>query len=273
MSTDPKLWTDLIDYAGVFPPARLGVAEALARYDKAASGEDCWMLGACLLKASQLYGLMPGQAPSRLGVVLDLPTVEIADHWKMNQIEMVLAAGPVEEQVRPVAERSSVVYVESRHPTDLTHLGELAALRKAGIDARAKLRTGGVSANSFPSVEQVARFIEATLELGVPFKATAGLHHPIRRTSDTPGITEHGFINLLAAVRAALADTPSDVRNALSSTDAKQFDLTNATWRKVGRAVPPASIRTVFRSFGSCSFEEPSHYLRKLGVAPHRADR
>lgn len=267
-----KLFGNLIDYAGVFPPARLEVAEALRRYDHAASGEDGWMLGSCLLRASQLPDLPFHQAPRRLGVVLDLPAVEVADHWEIRQIEMITSSGSVAEQVRLAAKRAPVVYAESRRPTDLTQLEEIAALRKDGIDARAKIRTGGVSPESFPSVEQVARFLESALELGVPFKATAGLHHPIR-PSRMEGAIEHGFINLLAAVRAALTGDVAAVRDALSSTDQDEFDITAAMWRKVGQTVAPESIRMAFRSFGSCSFEEPAYYLRELGILPPNADQ
>src|SRR5579875_2413053 len=35
----------LIDYAGLFPPARLELADAVDRYDEAACGAHGWMLG------------------------------------------------------------------------------------------------------------------------------------------------------------------------------------------------------------------------------------
>ena len=47
-------------------------------------------------------------------------------------------------------------------------------------------------------------------EAGVPFKATAGLHHPVRRGE------EHGFLNLLAATTAA----PDQMQSVLTETDA-----------------------------------------------------
>ena len=63
----------------------------------------------------------------------------------------------------------------------------------AAIGGRVKLRCGGAS---IPSAEQVALVIASCREAGVPFKATAGLHHPVRRGA------EHGFLNLLAATTA-----------------------------------------------------------------------
>jgi hypothetical protein len=109
----------------------------------------------------------------------------------------------------------------------------------AAVGGRVKLRCGGAS---IPSVEQVALVIACCREAGVPFKATAGLHHPVRRGE------EHGFLNLLAATTAA----PDQVQSVLTETDAAALPLSDD-----GRAL--------FTSFGSCSWEEPVEGLRELG--------
>ena len=70
----------------------------------------------------------------------------------------------------------------------------MAALAAAG--AGAKLRCGGVTADTFPAPEQVARFIVAARDAGVPAKFTAGLHHPVRHFSDDVRTEMHGFLNL-----------------------------------------------------------------------------
>jgi hypothetical protein len=109
----------------------------------------------------------------------------------------------------------------------------------AAVGGRVKLRCGGAS---IPSVEQVALVIACCREAGVPFKATAGLHHPVRRGED------HGFLNLLAATTA-----PRDqLQSVLAETDAAALPLSDD-----GRAF--------FTSFGSCSWEEPVEGLRELG--------
>ena len=86
----------------------------------------------------------------------------------------------------------------------------LAAI--AGTKAKAKVRTGGVTREAFPSSADVVGFIAGCVAHGVAFKATAGLHHPWRNeypltyAPDAPCGTMFGFLNVLlsaAALRAA----------------------------------------------------------------------
>jgi hypothetical protein len=110
----------------------------------------------------------------------------------------------------------------------------------AAIGGRVKLRCGGAS---IPSVEQVALVIACCREAGVPFKATAGLHHPVRRGE------EHGFLNLLAATSAPAGR----LEEVLAEKDASAIDFADAD-------------RALFTSFGSCSWREPVDDLRELGL-------
>lgn len=268
-----KLFGGLIDYAGVFPPADLGLAEALRLYRRAADGTHGWMLGPCLVTAGHLGRLPPGRTAPFLAVVLDHPARQVGARRDIRWIETPVSAEAAGEQVRSAAAKSPVVYAESPDPAHPAYLGTLAALRGEGLDARAKIRTGGSGPRSFPSVERLARFIESALALGVPFKATAGLHHPIRRPSRPDGATEHGFINLLAAVRAALAGDGDAARGALRESDPGRFDPHSAVWRGVGRGIDPGAVRRVFRSFGSCSFDGPARRLHRLGAPAGGAGR
>jgi hypothetical protein len=110
----------------------------------------------------------------------------------------------------------------------------------AAIGGRVKLRCGGALV---PSVEQVALVIACCREAGVPFKATAGLHHPVRRGE------EHGFLNLLAAATAPRAR----IEQVLAEEDGSALELDERG-------------REVFTSFGSCSWREPVEGLRELGM-------
>jgi hypothetical protein len=211
-------------------------------------------------------------APTDLGIVIDQWPKEPPAR-PIAQIETKAHPGDMAEVAVRASRLSGVVYVESMGDVGGSFLGQISHLRAEGYDVRAKIRTGGASAAAFPSVEEVASFIEASVNRAIPFKATAGLHHPIRVASAVEDATEHGFINVLAAVRAALAGDGETCRDSLESRDPGDFDVTAATWRGVGAQVPAIILRQTFRSFGSCSFDEPVGYLRELGVLPLEAAR
>jgi len=151
------------------------------------------------------------------------------------------------------------------------------AVRAVGV--RAKIRTGGVTTEAFPNARSVARFMRACLDAGVPFKATAGLHHPITGTyaltyaADSPRGVMFGFLNVFLAA-AFLADGMSDEDAArlLDDRDASAFSFRDdgAEWR--GRHIDADRLAStharVFGSFGSCSFNEPVGELRGLALLP-----
>jgi hypothetical protein len=142
----------------------------------------------------------------------------------------------------------------------------------AGVPAAFKLRTGGVTADAFPTIDRIAYTIAACQELGIGFKCTAGLHHPIRRESHLPGVMMHGFLNVFVA--AVLAHGPAsrsmDLRRILAEEDASQllFDEEGLTWRemRVPLAAISAARRELILSFGSCSVDEPLEDLKALGM-------
>ena len=263
-----KLLTGLIDYAGVFPPAEHELVEALHRYKGAIEAPDGWILGPFLIKASQLTRLDPEDLPDKTGVVLDVPPWRLDGRFDLVQIEMKVEAGSVAAEVRQVTDRAPMVYAEGRYLADSGYLEEIAALREENLDIRAKIRTGGATAAVFPTVDAVAEFIETCVRLRVPFKATPGLYHPFRHPSDLWDATEHGFINVLAAVRAAIAGDHPAVLDALNSSEPAEFEAAEGTWNDVGANIDPERVRGVFQSFGSCSFQELARYLHDLGVLP-----
>src|SRR4030095_8177202 len=114
-------------------------------------------------------------------------------------------------------------------------------LQLGELGLRAKVRCGG---SVLPRVPALAEFVQACRRLEVPFKATAGLHRPVRRGD------EHGFLHLLAAAGV------EDEEHALEEEDPGAFAVSGESfqWRdrsagawEIGRA------RELFVSFGSCS--------------------
>jgi hypothetical protein len=231
------LFARLIDYAGLFPPAALPMAEAVRNYDRYRRGEHAWMLGRFVVPAANAH-----EVPS------DFPLTVLGD-----------APFDVVETKEMVEANGRTVYVET---TDLTAIPELA---RRGL--RAKIRTGGVTADAFPSVDFIAKFIRACRDHGVIFKATAGLHHPLRCVkpltyeANAPTGTMHGFVNVFMA--AAIADRAEEVL----TTSEFSFDDAAASWRDVHVSTEEIATmrRTLAASFGSCSFEEPIVDLKELG--------
>ena len=252
----------LIDYAGVFPPASLSLADARAEYEALQAGEHAWVVGPMLVLASDLDDpALQGLPEDRLGVVAD-----VVPNRRVAQAERRVDAATASAAIAQLRDVAPVLYLESHDPSDLGFLEPIATARAVGVDVRAKIRTGGATADAFPTPDVVAAFLTACVEKGLPCKATAGLHHPVRTASDVPEAIEHGFVNVLAAVRCTLAGDRDATLGALQSTDRADFDLATATYRGVGADLDAAEVRATFRSIGSCSVDEPTGYLVELGV-------
>ncbi len=140
--------------------------------------------------------------------------------------------------------------------------------RKGGL----KLRCGGVEAAAFPSPEQVAHTIVTCRDFGIPFKATAGLHHPVRHYDASLRTPVHGFLNLFGA--GILADvknlTIEQVQQIIEDEDSASFRFDEAGFRWKDWQAPTSEIvlarQYAYLSFGSCSFDEPRDDLRALGL-------
>jgi hypothetical protein len=135
----------------------------------------------------------------------------------------------------------------------------------AGTRYRAKLRTGGVRADLFPSSSELAETLHACASRDVAFKCTAGLHHAIRHTDPATGFAHHGFLNLLFAVSALSAGAPvQTAADRLRDSDAVGVA---AALRTCPRR-HAARTRALFTSFGTCSVLEPVEDLVALGLLP-----
>jgi hypothetical protein len=233
----------LIDYAGLFPPAALSMQDAVRNYARYRDEQYSWALGRFVVPADRAQ-----EVPSELPLsILGIDEVKAA------------TTDDIERIARDANGRK--VYVEI---TDIALLDELA---RHGL--RAKIRTGGVTVDAFPPIGDIAQFLRACKAAGVAFKATAGLHHPLRclkpltYASDAPTGTMHGFLNVFLA--AVLLDHAEAIL-AEEDAGAFSFDDEGASWR--GHRVTTEELRAMRRdfatSFGSCSFEEPIADLRAL---------
>jgi hypothetical protein len=202
-----------------------------------------WIVKRFVCPASKLAEL--GDEPLRLSVVIDTGQLPEAD----ARIEAVEAAGLDPEVLFDAAPE---VYCELPLRDDVSF--RILQLGELGLSA--KVRCGG---SVLPSVPALAEFVQACRRLEVPFKATAGLHHPVRREG------EHGFLNLLAAA------VFGDEEEALAEEDPSVFELTadSLAWRERSAGVDEiVRARELFTGFGSCSAQEPIDGLEALGLLP-----
>lgn len=148
----------------------------------------------------------------------------------------------------------------------------MAESDKHGGNAGFKLRTGGVTPELFPKPEQIAYALKMCRDNRIQFKATAGLHHPIRHYNESVSTKMYGFINVFGAGVLAYANTLSkkEISEIVSDENPDSFIFTENEfrWNDI-----PANAETISKarnelvlSFGSCSFEEPIEDLKKLNL-------
>jgi len=148
----------------------------------------------------------------------------------------------------------------------------MAEIDKKGGNAGFKMRTGGVTPELFPTTEQVAFALKACKDNKLQFKATAGLHHPIRHYNDLVSTKMHGFINVFGAGVLAYANSLSlkEITEIVSDENTGSFKFTEDEfrWNDITASVDQISnARNEFvLSFGSCSFDEPREDLKKLNL-------
>lgn len=310
--TARALFHQLIDYAGLFPPAKLEMDEATENFARYAAGEHAWMLARFICPVSRLREMeaaAPADMPSFRVSALGGAGEEI-DAWNES-----LVGGAADAAAFTADNRLSAVVdaLETRLPTDLATepalVDELRALQgvlrerapsvealylelprgkgwrdRVGAVATAvsgltqaprlglKIRTGGVDPGAVPSVIEVAAFIAAAAASRVPFKATAGLHHPLRHFRPEFGADMHGFLNVFAAAAFAWQGALDfeQLCRLLDERDPQAIRLSDdgLSWssHRLPLDVLPEARNGFAQSVGSCSFTEPLDDLSGLGL-------
>lgn len=242
----------LIDYAGIYPPAALPLDKTVDNFCTYQKSDFAWMLRWLVIGTNELNSV-----PQKLDGAISL--LSESDDNRVATLE-----------TKSVVCAKHPVYVEIA----LANLDQLEQVKQAGCFA--KIRTGGVKPDAIPSVKDVAAFISACAKHKLAFKATAGLHHPIRAEyaltyeSDAPRAVMHGFLNILMAAAFAWQGE-QDIEPIIAETDASAFSFdSGAKWRNLEVSVETIKdMRDHFmHSIGSCSFDEPVHELQSLGLLP-----
>ncbi len=284
-----------VDYAGLFPPARLGMEAAIRAYAEYHGGLDAWMLGRFVVPASRLEefeseggALLPDSASTSWALSALVGTDLERD---VHAIERFNAR---HRDARRGAVHVDTLELKAATVADIRRAGEFVggfdafvevpvaadpdALVAAigAVGAKAKIRTGGVTPDAIPEAGHVVRFLRRCEQRNVAFKATAGLHHPMRAEypltyePDAPRGVMYGFLNVFltaALLRRGIDDAAA--LDLLQERDASaiQVDGDRVRWR--GHEVTADQVRAARHdivAFGSCSFREPVDELRALGL-------
>lgn len=297
------LLVDAIDYAGLFPPAQLDMPGAVAEYASYLQSDDSWALGRFVVPASrlrelaveaaaQVHGaaslggprsawrlsaLLAGDVGADVERIQEFNAAQEArqEPWsgRVESVELRGSSPEAIQQALRIVPSAFDRFVEIPITGDPTPL--VRAIADAG--AYAKVRTGGTTADAFPSSDDLARFLTVCIGERVPFKATAGLHHPLRGAypltyaPDSAQGTMYGFLNVfLASAFLSSGATHAAARQMLEERDitAVRFDESGVTWRglRLTSRELAAARDTAVRSFGSCSFREPLDDLASLGL-------
>jgi len=294
-----------IDDAGLFPPAQLSMIDALAAHERYEASPEYWMIGRFIAPAARAGELMQRleSAPHPLSTSFVLDGVESLAHLAVTRdAPSVLALEAFEcrfaslpgatpdERLRALFEaahaagfsRDLPAYVEldARDTEGLAPaLAALARMRERGYEACAKLRCGGLTADAAPAPGVVAAFLWEANRLRVPFKATAGLHHPVRGFNEEAGFPMHGFLNVIggAVLACARGLDRTTLERLVADENAASFRLEaeRFAWSGIGAdAAEVGQARAQFvHAFGSCSFEEPIADLYALGILEPQALR
>lgn len=287
----------LVDYAGLFPPASEGMRTAVERYAEYRAGPDSAALGRFIVSFGRLGEFEQAardvirrggsSEPWRLSVLVGADTGAAAPemlkfnchHWSGSEdghavIDVVeLKAATVEEIVSQHRDLPSFFQRYFEVPLDGNTDKLIEAI--AGIGGRAKIRTGGTTPDAFPSSRQVLDFMIACKREKVAFKATAGLHHPVRGfyrltyEKGTASGTMYGFLNVfIAAALLQSGESGTTALAVLEESDPRAFSVSGdaVAWRtlRMDASTLRAARSTFAISFGSCSFREPVDELTQL---------
>ena len=288
-----SLLRGLIDYAGLFPPAGLAMDAAIHNYDSYRNGEYAWMLGRLIVPAARLEEY--AEAVRNAGIDASAWSLSVlaaagdaAAIARFNSgadesgaagsgsIDVLESKASNAREIQDAAQafgRNYQLYFETP-PEKWSSLLPATAVAKG----RAKIRTGGEVVSAIPEESRVLEFLRIASERRLAFKATAGLHHPLRATQsltykpDSPTGVMHGFLNVFCA--AVLLWHEQDHRQEaawmLGERDADAITMDEAmTWHNSGVTLTAQQIEEAREqfciSFGSCSFTEPIEDLRNLG--------
>jgi hypothetical protein len=300
------LLADLVDYAGLFPPASEDMRPALENYGTYVQSADRAALGRFIVPILRLTELEeagadlmprgPRSEPWHLSVLVAQDVRLATEEMQKFNDRHSSRSGAGRVVIDGAELKASTVDEIGRQRRDLPAsltayfeipiAGDVSSLVKtiAKVGARAKIRTGGVTQEAFPPPEAVIDFMVACQREAVPFKATAGLHHAVRGQyrltyePESPKWMMYGFLNVFIAAALLYSGEGDETALAvLEETDPSTFRFEDDAIEWRGKRINTEQIvasRAQFAiSFGSCSFREPVDELAHLARSVTSAAR
>lgn len=303
MSGLVALLSKSVDYAGLFPPAALDMDTVVSNYAEYLGTSQRWMLARLIIPAMRLtefHDSAKAFLTDDVSWALSALVPPVSDEQKFESalaavsqfngqrdvyggavVEAMETRASSPDEIKRIGESvpsGMEVFIEIPHASDPSELVEQIKEidGQSGGKLRAKIRTGGVTQELIPSVSEVSRFISVCVRFDVGFKATAGLHHPLRNEfaltyeDDSPRGTMHGFVNVLVASSLAWQHklNAEAIGEILSDGKRENFEFSDRRirWRDCSmEANEVARLReSKISSFGSCSFVEPVQDLQAL---------
>ncbi|MBY4212529.1 hypothetical protein HQO27_02185 [Rhodococcus fascians] len=259
----PQIFRGLCDDAALFPPGNAPIDAAVPGHLAYRDSAFADLVGPFVFPIPRLAELKsipaplslsltapggPGTVEAGLAAARAIPGVTVV------AVEVTMPTGTDISMLRTV-DRDVDIYVEI--PRDERRAAVFDAVDERGY--RAKFRTGGVTADLYPEVAELAHAIGEATRREIPFKATAGLHHAIRNTDPARGFEQHGYLNVLLAAQAAHSGArKTELESILEIRDPGV----------IARLVGGIEAERVFLSFGTCSIHEPLADLMSLGLIP-----
>lgn len=299
-STLKELLSEILDYAGVYPPAKLDFTSSYANYCTYQKSPKAFMLGSFVCPVTNLEDLRASQ-PSEPPIdvtVISSPIQSQEDFFRQLESDVentksyfsnaipshelhsfetrLISYNTDVEECEKVLSKLYAVNKNTKFFLEVPFLDgwensvpEIISRISEQTICNAKIRTGGLNQNAFPNVKQLQQFIYSCANNELPFKATAGLHHPVTHWDDEIKVNMHGFFNVfLSAIYMYHNYEHEIVEKILSSQNPLDFQFydeyavicdTKITLEEIEQG------RTFALSFGSCSLDEPVEHLVSLG--------
>lgn len=258
------------------------MSAAVGEYTEILAGEERWALGRFVIPAARLGDFRDaGGGPWKLAAIIgsDLAR-DLEAIARFNGHQDGAVVDTVEfRALTPDALGEAIGHVPAgfhryaEWPLAADPSPFVAQVRTRGVHA--KFRTGGIVEDAFPEANALLRHLSAVVDAGVPFKCTAGLHHPVRghyRLTYEPASAQgkmYGFLNVMLAASALQKGLGLEAaRGLLLAEDSGALTIGDdgIAWGGLAFTLDDlARLRTAgFESFGSCSFREPVDELKTL---------